>query len=725
MGAMALLRQTFYDAQWHAQCKQIWHDHPIGNEPPQRNDALDALNDVLASEHKQPVLFDATDEQNALRAVRLAREFGLDLVLLGSGMEFRRLDEIIAARTPLIVPLEFPKRPDVSTVAVADSVSLRDLMTWEQAPTNARRLISAGATVAFTTLRLKSRGDFPANLRSAIKHGLTEDQALAALTTTPAKLLGVDNFLGTIAPGKAANLIVVKGSLFDKDGKIYETWINGRRYEINKDAEVQLKGSGTLKTDAAREIKVDLDTTKSIVTLHLPDDKKVSAKKIIVQQDQLSFIVDGRPFDVEGYVRLSGVIEGNSVTGTGALPNGSTFAFTMEITPKPPGDEGKSEPDTQPADKPGAENPKPDAEPKPENAAAAAGGGGDPVSGTWTIRIDQMPEGTSIIYTLKLQGRSVGGTVSMMGREREISGGTFDPSTGKLSYSTETPGGTSKAEAIITGDTMTGTISSPRGERAFSGTRASNATSGAKNGKDKSKEDEGPFTMPPEKLNSPLGEYGLTEAPKPQSVLFTNATIWTCGPQGVIHNGSMLVLNGKVRAIGEGASAGNVPDAVAIKTIDVKGKDITPGLIDCHSHTGIDGGVNEFGQTNTAECRISDCIDPDDIDWYRELAGGLTACNQLHGSANPIGGQNSVVKLKWGAAGGADAFPITDAIAGVKFALGENVKRSSGRYPNSRMGVEAFYRDAFTSAKHYEDEWNRYDGLPPEIRAKPPPRVDL
>ncbi|MCI0674531.1 MAG: amidohydrolase family protein, partial [Phycisphaerales bacterium] len=107
-------------------------------------------------------------------------------------------------------------------------------------------------------------------------------------------------------------------------------------------------------------------------------------------------------------------------------------------------------------------------------------------------------------------------------------------------------------------------------------------------------------------------------------------------------------------------------------------------------------------------------------------AGGLTACNQLHGSANPIGGQNSVVKLKWGAARGAEDFPVADALPGIKFALGENVKRSTGRYPNTRMGVETFIRDAFTAARDYRGEWERYNELPSNGRqGTMPPRRDL
>ena len=611
MGAIALLRQALLDAQWHAECRRVWLEHPSGNEPPARSESLAALNDILI--RRQPVLFEVTDEANALRAGKVAREFRLDLVLLGSGFEFRRLNDITSQLkgVPIILPLDFPKRPDVSTIAAADNVSLRDLMTWEQAPTNPRRLLKAGTTIALTTHKLKSRSDFPANLRSAIKHGLTEDEALAALTTTPARLLGLDAVLGTIAPGKAANLVVVKGSLFDKEAKIYDTWVDGRRYEVYKDADVQLKGSGTIKIerpDNTKELKIDLDTTKSTVTLHLPDDKKIAAKKVVVQQDQISFVTEGRPLDVEGYVRFSGVIEGHDVSGTAALPDGSEARFTIDITPKKEGEDAGAE--TKPATQP---------EKQPEKQADAAGNG---------------------------------------------------------------------------------------------------------EGKGKPKDDEAPFVMPSEALNVPLGEFGLAAPPRQQNVLFTNATIWTCGPKGVIQNGSMLILNGRIRAIGEGNAAGNVPDAVSIQTVDLHGKHITPGLIDCHSHTGIDGGVNEFAQTNTAECRVGDCIDPDDISWYRELAGGLIAANQLHGSANPIGGQNSVVKIKWGRA--ADDFRIQDAIPGIKFALGENVKRSTGRYPNTRMGVETFFRDAFAAAKHYKEEGDRYAALPQDQRkATMPPRRDL
>ena len=139
--------------------------------------------------------------------------------------------------------------------------------------------------------------------------------------------------------------------------------------------------------------------------------------------------------------------------------------------------------------------------------------------------------------------------------------------------------------------------------------------------------------------------------------------------------------------------------------VDATGMHISPGIIDCHSHFATDGGVNESGQAVTAEVRIGDFIDCDDINIYRQLAGGVTSSNILHGSANPIGGQNQVVKLRWGSLG--EHMKFQRAPGGIKFALGENVKQSNWgdefttRYPQTRMGVEQLFRDEFRAAIEY------------------------
>jgi N-acetylglucosamine-6-phosphate deacetylase len=206
-------------------------------------------------------------------------------------------------------------------------------------------------------------------------------------------------------------------------------------------------------------------------------------------------------------------------------------------------------------------------------------------------------------------------------------------------------------------------------------------------------------------------------------------TVWTGarlltmtgGDVGLVEDGIVAATDGRITHVGPRAEA---PAIHARETIACDGRWITPGLIDCHSHTGLDGGVNEWTQNVTAEVRMGDVINPDDIDWYRQLAGGLTAANQLHGSANPIGGQNSVVKLRWGEP--ASAFPIQGAIPGIKFALGENVVRSKSRYPSSRLGVETLLRDRFQSAKEYEAAHARYEALSADERARTmPPQPDL
>ena len=180
------------------------------------------------------------------------------------------------------------------------------------------------------------------------------------------------------------------------------------------------------------------------------------------------------------------------------------------------------------------------------------------------------------------------------------------------------------------------------------------------------------------------------------------ATIWTAGPQGTLPNADIYIRDGKIVAVG---AALKVPAGTA--EIDAKGKQISPGMIDCHSHTAIDGGVNEGTNIVTAECRIEDVIDAEDVNIYRQLAGGTTAANLLHGSANAIGGQNAVVKWRWGKT--PDEMRIAGAPPGIKFALGENPKQSNfsfpgqvPRYPATRMGVEKVIREAFLKAKDYQ-----------------------
>jgi N-acetylglucosamine-6-phosphate deacetylase len=184
----------------------------------------------------------------------------------------------------------------------------------------------------------------------------------------------------------------------------------------------------------------------------------------------------------------------------------------------------------------------------------------------------------------------------------------------------------------------------------------------------------------------------------------------------VIKKGTILIDDGRVIGVGRTLL---VPDNATI--VDLRGRHITPGIIDCHSHMATDGGVNESTQAVTCEVRIGDFVDCDDISIYRQLAGGVTTSNILHGSANPIGGQNQVIKLRWGSTG--EKMKFSEAPTGVKFALGENVKQSNWgdeyttRYPQTRMGVQQIFRDSFQAAQEYAvrmDAWQKdHRGLPP------------
>ncbi|MBS1730594.1 MAG: amidohydrolase family protein [Bacteroidetes bacterium] len=201
----------------------------------------------------------------------------------------------------------------------------------------------------------------------------------------------------------------------------------------------------------------------------------------------------------------------------------------------------------------------------------------------------------------------------------------------------------------------------------------------------------------------PFDGYGWTEKPLQKMLLIKNATVWTNEPEGILENTDVLVNGGKIQQIGKNLTtplAGKTP----IEIIDGTGKYLTAGIIDEHSHIAISGGVNECSQSVTAEVRVGDVINPEDIDIYRQLAGGVTTSHLLHGSCNTIGGQTQLIKLRWGS--NAEDLKFANWDPFIKFALGENVKRSSSnnnqRFPNTRMGVEQVLMDAFTRAQDYD-----------------------
>jgi imidazolonepropionase-like amidohydrolase len=216
--------------------------------------------------------------------------------------------------------------------------------------------------------------------------------------------------------------------------------------------------------------------------------------------------------------------------------------------------------------------------------------------------------------------------------------------------------------------------------------------------------------------------FGNAEKLKQETLLFKNATVWTNEKDGILKETDVLVKNGKIAAIGN-----NLSDAAAT-VIDAKGKHLTSGIIDEHSHIAISSGVNEGGHNSSAEVTIQDVVNSDDVNIYRELAGGVTTSQLLHGSANPIGGRSAIVKWKWGAA--PDEMLFKNAPGFIKFALGENVKQSNWgtnnptRFPQTRMGVEQVFTDYFQRAREYEATWKLYNASSKKNKGKAP-RVDV
>jgi imidazolonepropionase-like amidohydrolase len=216
-------------------------------------------------------------------------------------------------------------------------------------------------------------------------------------------------------------------------------------------------------------------------------------------------------------------------------------------------------------------------------------------------------------------------------------------------------------------------------------------------------------------------------------ILIQNATILTVS-HGTIENGSILIKDGKIAEVGTSIKA-----PAGAKVIDAAGQFVMPGIIDCHSHIAIEGGVNEGSVSVSSIANIAEVLDSDDVDIYRDLAGGVTTANVLHGSANSIGGQTIVVKLRWGQP--ASKLPFEGAVPGIKFALGENPKRSNfsipgqpKRYPATRMGVEGTIRGAFTEARDYKNSWEAYrkrvaggekNALPPRRDLRLEPLVEV
>lgn len=562
MGSVAVLRQAFYDADWYKRA---------GNKE-QANLSLDALN----RHQGLPALFEANDKLDIMRADKVGDEFGIQYIIRTGGDEYQRLDEVKATGASLIVPVDFPEAYDVDDAWDADNVTMAELKHWEMAPTNAGKVAGAGIPFALTTAGLKKKTDFWANLRKAIANGLTEQKALEALTTAPARFIRADDQVGTLQAGKIASFIITSGNLFDADNIIYENWIRGKQYIVAPKDLADLRGKWRLAIVGMSPMTLEV-TGKSPEKPDyqlLMDTTKI--KPTIAVDGGMMSIRYQPGKSMPGTVRLTGYRKGAATyTGTGELPDGKTVTWSMD-----------------------------------------------------KAAVDPAP--TAVASTTTTPGRS-----------------TSALSTSALSM------------------TSTGTLLYP-----FVG-------------------------------------LGNAQKPQPQTMLIRNATVWTNEKDGILKAADVLVQNGKIAQVGTGL---NAPTGAVV--IDGTGKHLTSGIIDEHSHIAL-LSVNEGSQSSTAEVRMADVVNSEDVNIYRQLAGGVTASQLLHGSANAIGGQSALIKLKWGEAPAQLLIPNADGF--IKFALGENVKQANWgdanrvRFPQTRMGVEQVFMDHFTRAKEYAAGWAVYN----------------
>ena len=562
MGSVALIRQTYYDANWHKRAQN----------KTEYNISLDRFN----QNQGLPQIFEANDKLAVLRADKIGDEFGVQYIIKGGGEEYQLLEEIKATGAPLIVPIDFPQAYDLDDPYDALAVSLAELKHWEMAPANPGTLAKAGVPFALTLSGLKDKKDFWPNLRKAIGYGLSEQAALAALTTVPAQLMKMEGVVGTLRPGALANFLITSDNLFKADNVIFETWVKGRRHVVNDRTLSDLRGTYTLTLGDRANLKLNF-TGKALqpdVQVLINDTMKIQAKfSRINDLVTLTFPLDKK---TPGDTRLSGYLaDDKTLKGDGLSPDGTPLK--------------------------------------------------------WLAKWQEFKE---------------------------------------------TP------------------------------TKADSAKPAAQFGK----------------MAYPFMAFGNAEKPRTETILVKNATVWTNEKDGILANTDVLLENGKIARIGKNLSS---PKA---RVLDGTGKHLTNGIFDEHSHIAL-LSINEAGQSVSAEVRQGDVINPEDINIYRQLAGGVTSAQLLHGSANSIGGQSAIIKLKWGEA--PENLKIKDADGFIKFALGENVTRKSApivspRYPISRMGVEQVMVDAFNRARAYDREWKTFNALPGKERtAAIPPRRDL
>jgi imidazolonepropionase-like amidohydrolase len=313
MGSVALLRQTFFDAEWYSK----------GGKEKERNLSLESFSKNLSL----PLVFHSRNVLDVLRADQVGKELGVQFIIKSNGDEYQKIDEIVASKASLIVPVNFPKPFDVEDPLDAERVTLSELKHWELAPANLAKLAQNNVSFAITTSGLIDKSQFLANVQKAIENGLDKSKALAALTSEPAKFLKLEDQVGTLKAGLLANFLITSGDIFDAKTKIAENWIQGNQFVINDLNVSDIKGKYKLEIDGNSKLAMDITGENDKPAIEVIKNDTVKIKTTTTRdKDFLTINFKMSPSD-KGVIRLSGYIDDKGIRGEGRNAEGKEITW--------------------------------------------------------------------------------------------------------------------------------------------------------------------------------------------------------------------------------------------------------------------------------------------------------------------------------------------------------------------------------------------------------------
>ena len=617
MGATAHLRQALLDAQRYCVHHDLYATGKPGVRQPPVDRTLAALDRLL--HRKQRAIFRADTRDEIHRALDIAQEFNLQTAIWGGREAWRTAMRLSKHKVDVIAEINFGSEPKVAAPKITDKlvaevksplrVQEDERSRWKDRVAGLAALRAADIRIAISSHGLKNRDEMLKNMRLAIDAGLSRDDALAALTSDAAAILGVGDRLGTLAVGKLAHIVVLTGPFDHKDAKLRHVFTGVTKADYNNNAKPL-----AVETKNKTEPAVDANSIvgKWKLSIESADGKQTATLTLTQSGDTLA-----------GTFSSS---QGDGKVASGNIDDKQACQLVVNI------------------------------------------GTG---SGTLALKFSgELKEG-HIGGELK----SAFGAATNWSGQRETKAAEQDPNLVQLGAPVVAPIPNAKPSAAT--------------------------------------KNERPTELESDRLRRTIQTGG--------NVFIKNATVLTATAQ-TLPNTSILVKNGKIAAIGT-----DLKPEPGMTIIDATGRFVMPGIIDTHSHIMITSGVNESTLSIVPEVRIKDAVNSADTSEYRALAGGVTAARLLHGSANVVGGQDAVVKLRYGST--ASEHILHDAPQGVKFALGENVKYRTTRFPNTRLGVEATLNRAFMEAIDYRRVQMEYERKRAATSKKPnsllPPRRDL